>query len=327
MKIYEDNRELKTEGIDKYKSKHYKVIGYYRSEIKKNNIRLVVECEICKQDKELFKSGLFDIDLKSFNNGVRPCGCSIAPQWEGWQYEVMLNRRASLFNCDFLGWSSEYIGSQTRTKMHCKVHNITWDGNCINDCRRYDILCSECHSLKMVEKTRKPDEEAVKSFKCFADGTVFTRSDKKAKNGHREYWNVWCPDCDVSYTSNYKNLIQSYRGCECNTFRQKQVYLHILYSEDTPVGLKFGIANDWSVRFKGLNTRNKLRLENYAVWEFNTTFDCRKAEQAVKDSFQSGVISKEEMPDGHTETALLSDFAGIVQMLDSLTERIENKFH
>lgn len=318
MKIYESTKDLNTD-VDKYKSDYYNIIGSYRNE--NNKLRLVVECEVCKQDPELFKLGLFDVGTKTLKDKVRPCGCSVAPQWEEWQYKILLNRRASLFNCEFLGWSSDYIGSQTRTKMHCTTHNITWDGSCINDSRRYDILCSECHSQKMVHKTRKPDDEAIKSFKGFAEDTIFTRSDKKAKNGHREYWDVQCPECAITYTSNYKNLIQGYRGCECNTFRQKQVYLHILYSEDTPVGVKFGIANNWSVRFKGLNKKNKLRLENYAVWEFNTTFDCRKAEQTVKDTFSCGVIPKEEMPDGYTETASLSDFGGIVQLLDSLTER------
>jgi len=318
MNIYRENKELNT-NVDKYKSDYYSIIGSYRNE--NNKLRFVVECKVCKQDAELFKLGLFDIDSKALRDGMKPCGCSVAPQWEEWQYNILLNRRALLFNCEFLGWSSDYVGSQTKTVMHCKTHDITWNANCVNDCRRYDILCAECHSQKMVYKTRKPDGQATINFKGFADNTVFTRSDKKAKNGHREFWNVFCPDCDVSYTSNYKTLIQGYRGCECNSFRQKQLYLHILYSEETPVGLKFGIANDWNIRLKGLNKRNTLRLENYAVWEFTTTFDCRRSEQALKDNFPCGVISKQEMPDGYTETASLSDFLPIVQMLDSLTER------
>lgn len=47
MKIYKSNKDLNTD-VDKYKSDYYNIIGYYRNE--NNKLRLVVECEVCKQD-------------------------------------------------------------------------------------------------------------------------------------------------------------------------------------------------------------------------------------------------------------------------------------
>lgn len=319
MRFYERDKDLSIDKINNYNSELYKILGSYKD--KQYRIKLIVECPVCKQDPELFLDGLFDIGAKELSNGVTCCGCSSSPQWEEWQYKILLQRRASQFNCEFLGWSSEYIGSQTRTKMHCKTHDIVWNGNCINDCRRYPILCADCHSDKMSELIRKPDEEMIKNFIGFPEGTEFKRSDKKSKLGFKEYWDVWCPACKVSYNSNYKSLSQGCRGCHCSNSRQKQLYLNIVYSNTTPVALKFGVANDSDIRLKVLNQKSNLRLENYAVWNFEYVADCLKAETEFKQTLETGVISREEMWHGWTETTYLSNIDYIISKLDRIAER------
>lgn len=129
----------------------------------------------------------------------------------------------------------------------------------------------------------------ISNFKGFPNQTLFARSDKKSKNGFKEYWNVSCPICEITYVSNYKNLSLGCMGCDCSNFRQRQLYVNIVYSDDKPIAIKFGIANDYTMRLKYLNSKNHVVLENYAVWEFASKFDCMEAEKSIKNQFYTGV--------------------------------------
>lgn len=267
---------------------------------------------------------MFDVDSKALKGGVRPCGCSLSPQWEEWQYKILMKRGAEAFNYTFLGWASGYKSSKTPSTLYCTKHDIAWVSACVNDCRRYDIVCPSCHSDKMSDCTRKPDSVMADSFLSsgsFADGTSFTRSDKRAKSGYREYWDVNCPECNTTFTSNYKNLAQGFRGCDCSGYRQKQIYLHILFSNENPIAIKVGIANDWKIRLKILKAKNKLDIDNYAVWEFGSSDDCHSWEYKIKSEFPSGFVAKSEMPDGYTETFSLQHLDPIANLLDCVAQR------
>jgi hypothetical protein len=179
----------------------------------------------------------------------------------------------------------------------------------------------------MSNLNRKEDSLMISNFQStgqFHADTIFTRSEKKAPTGYREFWNVFCPDCSVDYVANYKKLSVGYRGCECSGFRQKELYINILYDSENPIAIKFGIANNAELRLRSIQSKTSLLVKQYAVWLFDNTVQCKSAELEIKHNFRTSVLSKELLPDGHTETASLVDFEYICAFLDKKTQR---KFH
>lgn len=295
------------------------VLGVFKEEYRN---QLVVSCTKCK-DPELYRTCLFQIPERQYKLGIMPCGCGKAVYWEEWQAKVIMERRASKFNYSFIGWVDEYRGSLTRTRFNCKKHG-DWNGSNVNDCRRYDVICPGCWSDKMSIINRKPDEELISNFFStgqFHKDTIFKRSDKRAKNGYREFWEVSCPDCETEYTANYKKLSEGYRGCECSGFRQKELYLNTVHCGDNIIALKFGVANNSSLRLKSLNRKTSLEIKQYCVWEFDTIVSCKQAELSIKHNFVTGVIDKQLMPDGHTETLSVLDIDKVCEFLDLKTIR------
>lgn len=318
MKIYNNDQQLTKVNIA---SPHpeLEVVGYYRSNYRDY---FVVQCEVCN-DSELYGTCLFEIQKRNFLTGCKPCGCSKNVYWEDWQAKVLMRRKAIQDGYVFIGWSSEYVGSLTRTMFSCEKHG-EWQGSNVNDCRRYDIVCPGCWSDKMSKLNRKEDSLLISNFHKtgqFHPDTVFTRSEKKAPSGYREFWNVFCPDCSSDYVSNYKNLSLGYRGCECSGFRQKELYINILYDSDTPVAIKFGIANNAQLRLRSIQNKTALVVKQYAVWLFDTIVECKTTELEIKHKFTTSVLSKELLPDGYTETASLKDFENICTFLDAKTKR------
>lgn len=318
MKIYNNDQQLTKVNII---SPHpeLEVIGSY---IHNSRECLVVACSKCT-DKELYGSCLFEVEKRKFITGYKPCGCSRTIYWEDWQAEVLMQRKALKDGYTFVGWPAKYNGSRTRTMFRCEKHGI-WEGSIINDCKRYDIVCPGCWSDKMSNINRKEDCSMISNFlstEQFHPETLFTRSDKKAPNGYREFWNVFCPDCSTEYIANYKKLSVGYRGCECSGFRQKELYINILYDSETPIALKFGIANNAELRLRSIQKKTTLVVKQYAVWLFDTIVECKSTELDIKHNFTTSVLSKALLPDGHTETASLLDFQGICEFLDKKTRR------
>jgi hypothetical protein len=318
MKIYYGS----TDTLNNYETNtnlDLKVIGSFRENYRN---QLVVSCSNCN-DKELYRTCLFQTTERQYLKGMQPCGCAKAVYWEDWQAELILHRRASFFRYSFLGWEGDYRGSLSRTKFNCSKHR-SWNGSNMNDCRRYDIVCPGCWSDKMSVINRKPDEDMIKNF--FSTGqfhpeTTFLRSDKLTRKGYREYWDVFCPDCSTSYVANYKKLSEGYRGCECSGFRQKELYLNTVRSGDIIIALKFGVANNSTLRLKSISRRTPLEVKQYCVWEFDSVMDCKDAELTIKHSFRTGVIDKGLLPDGYTETLSVLDIDKLCVFLDARARR------
>jgi len=108
MKIYYGS----TDTLNNYETDtnlHLKVIGSFRENYRN---QLVVSCSNCN-DKELYRTCLFQTTERQYLKGMKPCGCAKAVYWEDWQAELILQRRASLFGYSFLGWEGDYRGSLT----------------------------------------------------------------------------------------------------------------------------------------------------------------------------------------------------------------------
>ncbi|AUR92154.1 hypothetical protein NVP1170O_041 [Vibrio phage 1.170.O._10N.261.52.C3] len=158
--------------------------------------RLVCECSVCSEDKELFPTGSINITTNGIKRGGTPCGCTKSPRWTSEQNIIRLSRL-----CEELGFNLIHYPVPLRTSSVVKIFNpVTgnqWQPtlNNILKYKRDPVLSNE----ERVKNSRKKDHEWIKSFKLtgsFHENTVFTRKDSKG-------FYVDCPVCkeDV-YTKN-----------------------------------------------------------------------------------------------------------------------------
>lgn len=318
MNLYKNDKELRP--YSKSTLFDYTVVGLYRENYRNC---LVVFCPVCSKDPELFGEGLFYSYERIILNGQKPCGCCSVPRWEEFQYKVMMGRFAEKWGFSFVGWSDEYKGSLTLPTFRCEQHG-NFEATNVNDCKRYEINCPSCLKLRMQSRNSKPDENMIRNFLdsgCFPEGTLFERSNRLSKKGFREYWEVYCPECEVTYTSLYKSLVGGSRGCECSNFRQKQLYLLKIEEDGKLLALKFGIANNYKTRVQSIKSKTTLSVLIHDVWEFSSIESCKTSETYIKQNFHTSVLTKDQLPSGFTETLFPENLESIENFLDSVADR------
>lgn len=118
-------------------------------------------------------------------------------------------------------------------------------------------------------------------------------------------------------------------GCPiCAGYNQRECYLNVVKDGNLPIALKFGIAMDSNIRLKKQNSRNRLSMEQMVLYMFPTVEQCKSAERYCKKTLKRGVVCKQDMPDGYTETVALTDYDKVVSIyerfggvrVDTLTE-------
>lgn len=105
-------------------------------------------------------------------------------------------------------------------------------------------------------------------------------------------------------------------GCpKCKGNIQKQAYINLVSDGVVDLALKFGIANNSDSRVYDQNRKSKLLVTQLAVWEFPSVDMCKNAERMVK-STNKQILTKEDLPDGYTETSSLSDLEHIIRIYE-----------
>ena len=292
------------------------VLGWF-DKVGQNKVYLL-RCNICTLDPELFGEGYFKTQKDSLKRAI-PCGCAHAPRWSEEQRVVQCTRQSSANGYTFNGFCEDYSGSRTKISQTCPKHG-EWRTGTVATLVNDGQGCPKCHFDKITASNYKPDHEMIASF--FASGafhpeTVFKRSAKKTKNCNVAYWDVFCPECGSSGTSHHGSLQKGSRPCLCGRMRQTYAYIHTLHDcSEFPIALKFGIARSLKRRLKEQQTKSKFTLKEYGTWQFDSVEECRSAERECKETFVSGVVSKEDMRDGYTETTHLYNLESIIEIYE-----------
>jgi hypothetical protein len=84
--------------------------------------------------------------------------------------------------------------------------------------------------------------------------------------------------------------------------RQQQAYVNLVMDDINVVAIKFGIARNSVKRAKQQNTKSLYKIIQHSFHEFPDTASTKKAERECKQVLECGVLSKYDMPYGHTET-------------------------
>lgn len=112
------------------------------------------------------------------------------------------------------------------------------------------------------------------------------------------------------------NIKSGQRCSVCRGNNQTYAYIHCI-SKASPIAVKFGIATSHKGRLKTQRVNNKdVNIESVGVWEFESVSKCRSAETFVKRNVKRKVLDKSVMPDGWSETVLVSDIHLIISIYE-----------
>lgn len=314
-----NGEELKYDGFEGAQYGNLTVIGWNGKY--GNPKKYIVSCAICKGDSELFGEGLFAISKGHLTRGCIPCGCTDKCNWSEYQYKIRVKRVCDTIGLVFNGWANEFTtANKTLVDADCVDHGKIGNTSIsfVLD-SRFVKSCKGCFAIRMGNFKRKDDETMIEKFMatgCFSQGTKFTRSERTDKYGHKKYWFMDCPDCGETGEGHLVGIYQGARSCACSGNRQQETYINLLMDQNNVVAIKFGIANLSSERIKRQNQLSVYNIINYGVWTYPTVKDCKDAERYCLNNLTTRVITKEEMPDGYTETTFPSNLELVIEIFE-----------
>ena len=149
---------------------------------------------------------------------------------------------------------------------------------------------------------------------CFSEGTRFWRSDRKDSKNRRVYWNTLCGICKKTGEATASDLRNGNRQCDCTNRNPKQAYINLILEDNSIMAIKFGITVEANRRAGQQNRKSKLNVYNYMIFEFNDSRDCRQAETQCKKELLCGVVDRELMPDGWSETTAVENISKVIEI-------------
>lgn len=278
----------------------------------------ILQCSKCSQDSELFGEGIF-ISLKSsLIEGQLPCGCARKTNWSLAQYEVLCRRAANSLGFTFNGFEGEWRKGLTKVSMTCPEHG-EWTTTSVTSLISGGRGCPKCGRITLIAASTKSDSVMIPTFRAtgaFHEETTFWRSDRLTAQGSKSYWFMSCPECGEIGESTGSGLQKGQRPCDCSKHRQREAYINFVIDQEQVIAIKFGISRDSNTRARHQNLRAIYEVQQQSVYIFSDVTSCKRAERECKQELDCGVLTKEEMPDGWSETTW-------VYNLDKITEIYE----
>ena len=293
------------------------LLGYNKHPYKNYNVHYI-KCFECAKDPELFGDAIFWATLSDLKRGQMACGCARLVKWTKSQWEILARRTSQEMGFTFQGWSSDtFTGATTKCRILCSKHG-TWETTTASNLIKLKRGCPKCgNESKAVD--RKPHKNAVTDKEFFSTGkyhpdTVFKRIGQRDGKGS-VYWSVDCPLCGIIGEAQADALKRGVCCCGCNNSgNQNTAYINIIQDKDTPIALKFGVTCDIDRRKREQSSGCIYDVINTHVFHFMDRDMCRAAEKKCKTSLFCGVIPRNEMKNGFSETTYLSNLENIIQI-------------
>ena len=292
------------------------IIGFHRPLENTHRKEYIVLCESCKErDPELFGDGLFTAHISNLYKGAKPCGCTSKYRWNQKEAEILISRICNEKGYQFLGFVGEYDGGKTRLILKCPKHG-KWDSTVLTNFRYSNVGCIECGRVSK-QCNNEDQNRRLLAKGGFADGTVLTKLVTCiGENGYyRQMFSLYCPICQETGISCFGNISQGFRPCGCGKKIIDQNLIYILkITEDV---YKFGITRQIKQRLAGIKKKSKIGgISLLLVWKFPMSNDCSFTEQLCKKAVCTGVISREDLPDGHTETFYSESLETLIKIIE-----------
>jgi hypothetical protein len=276
-----------------------------------------VTCTECSKDKELFPDGCF-VSLKSpLKAGKKPCGCSKF-NWEDWQFLILARVSGEKKGIIVHGFSEKFHGQNTKLNLECLIDGYKWTAN-INNLINKSRGCPKC-----AGNARPTEQEALQKCidicKEMEYDVVGFPSGYKNNRSYFEYICKMHGKKNVSYDS-FVN-----RGIRCNgcaisgysTNKQGTFYVY-KWTKDNHSFIKFGITNQKLIaRIKKQNKETEYTYKKVWAAIFKGGSIPLYLENYIKKSgIEIGIMSKEEFPDGFTETIYIEDLSVLETLVTS----------
>jgi len=191
--------------------------------------RYGLECTICSKDHEVWPASSIKSNKGNLVRGRIPCGCSRGINYSLDQLFMLVKRKLESKGLEFNGFSGEDLGIRTRLNINCKKHG-PWSTSWALTVLRNDSGCPKCGDERCGLKNRMDPKDAHSMFMdtgAFAAGTVFTKIEKKTRQGSSAFWNVWCPvcasdeyslsgSCPTDFIAFHGSLAAGMKPCRCS---------------------------------------------------------------------------------------------------------------
>lgn len=187
-----------------------------------------VFCSICALDPEVFGNGVFQSKRANLIKGIVPCGCSTRYVRSERQAKVLISRLCEARNYNFLGFSNEWAGNDTRLSLECQIDGHKWNPKLADF--RFNVKngCAKCSDRDAGVRKSLSYDDAVNSFMStgkFLEGTKFTKVAGAVKK--RTHWEYTCPVCSNDeyvkaavcsgvFKSTQGQLSEGHIACRCS---------------------------------------------------------------------------------------------------------------
>lgn len=267
-----------------------------------------VTCTKCSKDPELFPEGYFVSTKGDLIKGNKPCGCSKIPKWKPFQF-LILARRAGEKKDFIVHGFEEFKGAYTKLDLECLKDGYKWTA-IIHSIINKGSGCPKCRDTSASEQKKTPNHIALQN--CISickemdyDVIGFVDGYKGTHKTRFEY------NCKIHGKQNvshhdFVNTGSRCKGCTkygYSTSKQGTLYVY-QWIKDGHSFIKFGITNQKEVaRIKKQKRGTEYKYKKIWSANFEDGSIPLHIENYIKNSgIEIGIMSKEEFPDGFTET-------------------------
>lgn len=211
------------------------------------------------------------------------------------------------------------LSGEQEVNLTCQVCNLNWKVKWSNIVGR-ESGCSRC-----VGRYRHPEEEYIRRINNPEHTYKYVSKDFDHDIFTKDYVNVQCLDCDLVWRKLVSDAMTgrfACPSCQTNGYNQaKKGYFYVLSIKDDKelLAYKFGISNTPDKRVKLLGNKSNLNIKAIALFEFEDGQKAHQLEGSVKKQFGK-FLTKETMPDGHTETIAPIELSNLVSFIHQKLE-------
>lgn len=199
---------------------------------------------------------------------------------------------------------SDHVDSITKVRVRCG-NGHEFDIQPHNVVHARSTACRACHQ-SCPKQARKKFEKI-----CFDRNILIL--DDYVNNAHKVTMG-----CEYGHVFSMKpSHFTSGKGCpQCSGRSATMGYIHLISDDGTPLAIKFGITKSPIRRVGDQNRSSSLHFSVVNVWKFDDTESCKSAEMEIKKTIQCSYLSRTEVPDGWTETTLISNIDIITSIFE-----------
>lgn len=190
-KIEQDEWSLTRPTFPTTKGGTLTVVGW-SGRMKDSTKNYIVECSLCKGDKELNGEGVYRCTKSKLSIGNIPCNCSKTARLTKAQWEIRVKRIAEEKGLKFISFVGEFRNQNTKLELRCPEHG-SWDTTTVTGLVNKGAGCPTCGRSR-IRESEKQVGEFMATGKFHGD-TKFWRDEKKNSKAHSTRWFYKCPVC------------------------------------------------------------------------------------------------------------------------------------